>query len=251
MSMNVGVHGEYYTNKDYQPRKTDRTKVSEMVDKSGVKADNSVKESSGISTQNEEKLSKKAKEFLQQLREKYGDFDFFVGNSEEDFNALSKSGSKEFSVIMSADEIERMANDAEYADSQMKAVQGAVDMCKRICEERGYASAFGDASGEKGVINKIGVEIDSDGNMKIFAELEKLSTKQKERIEKARDQKAEEKKQNEKLSKKNPYEKDDKDSVKRTVIRANSEEELIQMLQEFDWSKVSDSHSGDRINFTA
>ena len=54
-----------------------------------------------ISQKNEEKLSSKAKEYLKSLREKYGDYDFLVGNSTDDLKTLSKSGSKEFSVIFS------------------------------------------------------------------------------------------------------------------------------------------------------
>lgn len=212
-------------------------------------------QTSSVSQKNEEKLSKKAQDFLSNLRKQYGDYDFFIGNSTDDLKSLSKSGSKEFSVIFSSTELERMANDEKYAEEKMQGVQGAVKMCKRICEENGYVSGFGTASGEKGVINKIGVSVDDDGNMKLFAELEKNSNKQKERIEKAREKKieekkAEKKKQKEKTEKKNPYEKDDRNSVKRTTIEASSEEELIEKLKEFDWSKIKESHSGDRFNFT-
>ena len=42
----------------------------------------------------------------------------------------------------------------------------------------------------------------------------------------------------------------DKYSVKRTIIEASSEEELKEKLKNIDWSKVTDSHSGDRFNFS-
>lgn len=205
----------------------------------------------GISAKNEEKLSQKAQDFLKNLRQKYGDYDFMIGNSTDDIKALSKSGNKEFSVIFSSEEIEKMANDEKYAEEKMQGVQGAVKMCKRICEENGYVSAFDGGKGENGTINKIGVSIDDNGNMKLFAELEKTSSKQKERIEKHRAKHAEEKKAAEKAKKKNPYEKEDKDTVKRATIEASSEEELIQKIKDYDWNKIQDSHSGDRFNFTA
>ena len=93
-----------------------------------------------ISQKNEEKLSSKAKEYLKSLREKYGDYDFLVGNSTDDLKTLSKSGSKEFSVIFSNAEIEKMATDEKYAAEKMQGVEGAVKMCRRICEENGYVS---------------------------------------------------------------------------------------------------------------
>lgn len=207
-----------------------------------------------ISGKNESKLSSKAQDFLKNLRSKYGDYDFLIGNSTDDLKSLSKSGSKEYSVIFSSAELERMANDEKYAEEKMQGVEGAVKMAKRIAEENGYTSAFG-KDGENGTINKISIAVGDDGSTKIFAELEKTSDKQKERINKAREKRAEEKKAadkkaKEKVEKKNPYEKDDKDSVKRTTIEATSEEEFIEKLKNLDWSKVSDSHSGDRFNFS-
>lgn len=70
------------------------------------------------------------------------------------------------------------------------------------------------------------------------------------REKRAEEKKAADKKAKEKVEKKNPYEKDDKDSVKRTTIEATSEEEFIEKLKNLDWSKVSDSHSGDLFNFS-
>lgn len=215
-----------------------------------VKENETVSKTTDISSRNEEKLSSKAQEYLKNLRKKYSDYDFMIGNSADDIKSLSKTGSKEFSVIFSTAEIERMANDEKYAEEKMQAVEGAVKMCKRICEENGYVSAYGENSGENGTINKIGVVVDDNGKMKLFAELEKSSAKQKERLEKSRAKHAEEKKAAEK-KKKNPYEKDDKESVKRTTIEADSEEELLEKLKELRWDKVKDSHSGDRFNFLA
>ena len=206
-----------------------------------------IKKTNDISGKNEANLSKKAQDFLKNLREKYGDYDFMIGNSTDDLKALSKTGSKEFSVIFSSAEIERMANDEKYAEEKMQGVAGAVKMAKRVAEEYG----FGSASGENGVINKIGVTVDDSGKMKLFADLEKTTSKQRERIEANREKRAEEKKSADKAKKKNPYEKNDKPSVKRARIEADTEEEFIDKLKNLDWSKIEDSHSGDRVNFTA
>lgn len=206
---------------------------------------------SSISKKNESNLSKRAQEFLADLRKQYGDYDFLIGNKSDDLKTLAKSGSKEFSVIFSSAEIERMANDEKYAKEKMQAVEGAVKMSKRICEENGFVSAWGDKEGENGTINKISISVDDDGNMKMFAELEKASDKQKERLEKAREKRAEEKKTKVRANKKNPYEKEDKDTVKRTTVEATSMEELLEKIRNVKWDDIAESRSGDRFDFKA
>lgn len=221
-----------------------------------IKESDSAVKSSGtsansISTNNEEKLSKKAQDFLKNLRSKYGDYDFMIGNGSDEIRSLSKSGSKEFSVIFSSAEIEKMANDEDYAAKKMHEVENSVNMCRKICEQQGYVSAFDADKSGNGTINKITISFDDDGNMKFFAELEKTSSKQKERLEKSREKKAEDKKSEERRThKKNPYEKDTKDSVKRTTIEADSINEFLDKLEKVDWNNIADSKSGDRFNFS-
>lgn len=255
MSMMVGkgFAGSSWNNIDKSYSRAKPKNESEI----GKKPDAAVFKNNDISSKNENNLSEKAQNFLKELREKYSDYDLMVGNGEDELKTLSKSGSKEFSVIFSNDELERMANDEKYAEEKMRGVEGAIKMSIRICEENGYLRAGEDGSDQKGRINKISVTINDDGSMKIFAELEKLSDKQKERIEKSKEARAEEKKANEKKlngrksAKNNPYEKDDRASVKRTTIEASSEEELLEKLNNIDWEKIGESYSGDKFNFTA
>ena len=251
MNINTNAYGGYFSSKELYQRKEEMENnrdVSTSIGSREMGVDFS--KTDDISSKNEEKLSKKAQDFLKNLREKYGDYDFLIGNGTDDLKALSKSGSKEFSVIFSSAEIERMASDEKYAEEKMQGAQGAVKMCKRICEENGFVSAFGGGLGENGTINKIGVSIDDNGNMKLFAELEKSSSKQRERIEKNREEHAEEKKAADKSKKKNPYEKEEEPSVKRTTVEADSVEELIEKIKNIGWDQVKDSFSGDRINFS-
>ena len=251
MNINTNAYGGYFSSKELYQRKEEMENnrdVSTSIGSREMGVDFS--KTDDISSKNEEKLSKKAQDFLKNLREKYGDYDFLIGNGTDDLKALSKSGSKEFSVIFSSAEIERMASDEKYAEEKMQGVQGAVKMCKRICEENGFVSAFGGGLGENGTINKIGVSIDDNGNKKLFAELEKSSSKQRERIEKNREEHAEEKKAADKSKKKNPYEKEEEPSVKRTTVEADSVEELIEKIKNIGWDQVKDSFSGDRINFS-
>lgn len=215
-----------------------------------VKTTSSVGEANDISKANEGRLSRKAQDFLNNLRKQYGDYDFFIGNSTDDLKALSKSGSKEFSVIFSSSEIERMANDEKYAKEKMQGVEGAISMSKKICEQEGFVSAFGAMNADNGTVNKISISVDDNGNIKLFAELEKSSEKKRERLERTKEKRAEEKNAHDKAGKKNPYEKDEKDLVKRTTVEAASIEELIEKIRNIDWSSISDSKSGDRFNFS-
>lgn len=244
----MNVSGATNTFAGYQTTATGKNRTTTKTTATSSKGEiNTV----DISQKNEEKLSSKAQEYLKSLREKYGDYDFLVGNSTDDLNTLSKSGSKEFSVIFSNAEIERMATDEKYATEKMQGVEGAVKMCRRICEENGYVSAFDAMEAGNGTVNKIAIVTDDNGTMRFFAELEKSSDKQKERLEKVKEKKAEEKKAAEKkASKRSPYEKEEKDTVKRTTVEADSMEELIEKIKNIDWNNVADSKSGDRFDFS-
>ena len=59
----------------------------------------------------EDKLSSKAKNYLDNLRKTYGDYDFIVADDGDDRRALLDKSDKEFSVIFSSSELERMASD--------------------------------------------------------------------------------------------------------------------------------------------
>ena len=255
-NMNIGGTISRYAG--YQMTANNRNRANT---KATTAASKNVTESIDISQKNEEKLSEKAQEYLKSLREKYGEYDFLVGNCTDDLKSLAKSGSKEFSIIFSNAEIERMATDEKYAAEKMQGVEGAIEMCRKICEENGYVSVFDAINAGNGTVNRIAIVTDDNGNMKFYAELEKSSDKQKERIEKAREKKAEEKKAEEEKAeekklaekrplKKSPYEKDDKDTVKRTTIEADSMEELLEKIKNIDWNNVADCKSGDRFDFS-
>ena len=186
----------------------------------------------------EDKLSDKAKDFLAKLREKYGDkYDFFAVSSIEDPRTMDLQGTKAYSVLLTNDEIEKMANDEEYAEKVMQRVESAVEMTKRI-EENGEL-------GEGVQFKHISISFDSDGNMKLFAELEKMSEKQRERMEKAKEKRAEEKEEAEKAKDKDDGE-DDDPGVKRVRLEATSEEELMEKILGIDWDKIPGMKKEDK-----
>lgn len=190
----------------------------------------------------ETKLSGKAKAYLERLRKDNADFDLMVADADDDVKGLLKQSKKEFSVIFSSEELEKMASDEKYAQEKIHSVRTAVEMSERINEKYGFERGFGN---NQTVVSKMAVAIHDDGGMSIFAELEKVSEKQQERIENMREKRTEDKK-----AEKNG--KRDNLAVKRTVVRASSEEELLKKIQEVDWSKIIEEKDvqGRKIDFS-
>lgn len=202
---------------------------------------------SNISKTNESKLSSKAQEFLKNLRKQYGDYDFFLGNSTDDLKALVKSGSKEFSVVFSNAELERMASDEKYAQEKLQSIERSVKMSEEINKKYGFERGFGK---EGAALTKIGIVFNDDGTTRFFAELEKSSAKQRERMEKAREEKRAERKKAEKEIQ--SYAKNNADT-KHTDVWADSMEELIEKAVSVDWEAVKLEkipESGGKFDFS-
>ena len=134
-----------------------------------------------------------------------------------------------------------MARDEDYAAEKMRRVQTIVKMSDRICEEFGFRHAGDKPEGDNGALtlNKLTISFDDSGKETIFAELEKASEKQRERIEKNREKKAEEKKASEKEAeeKKEQGEKEEL-ADNRIRISAGSEEELLEKFRALNWQKA-------------
>lgn len=195
----------------------------------------------------EQTLSQKAQDVLKLLREKYGDMDFMVAdfkNADEAKSALSK-GTKEFSVLFSSEELEKMASDEKYLNEKMRGIEGAVRMSDEINRKYGFERAFGKEGAADTAITKIGIAFHDDGTTSFFAELEKSSAKQRERIEKAR----EEKRTGKEIQ---SYVKSGTDT-KRTVVQADSIEELFEKISAVNWDKIKAeqmSENGSRFNYS-
>ena len=97
----------------------------------------------------EDKLSKKAQDYLADIRSKYGDYDFIIANDSDDKKALVKQSTKSVSVVFSTAEMERMAKDEKYAAEKLKNVNTAVKTGNKIAEEQGvtYEKGSPQASG--------------------------------------------------------------------------------------------------------
>lgn len=229
---------------------TDAFKKETAYEPAWKKADNVKEPGTKTVNQAEANLSEKSKAYLQKLREKYGDFDFVVAAEDDDTGALTARSNKEYSIIISPEELEKMADDEEYGEQQMNAVQKAIEDSEKLLADAGFHK---DGTGENGTIKKLSITINDDGSLSMFAELEKAGEKQKERIEEQREKRAEERKAAEKRLQKNPYEKEEPPVIKRTNVQADSLEEFAKKLSEIDWDAiVSEQRApGGHFNFSA
>lgn len=189
-----------------------------------------------FSTQATSKLSDKAKALLENLKKENEDFDFFVMEEGDDAKSLLSQSTKEFSVVFSNEELEKMANDDDYTQKKLESIRNIVKMSDKINEQFGFKRAFGEGPQVGESINKISVSFDENGQMSIFAELEKLNEKQMEWINKIKEEKAEEKEEAQK--------EEALGGVKRVTVEASSERELFDKIQKIDWEKVAEINTG-------
>ena len=228
--------------------------------KNGVDKVKNATSAEQIAKTSEEKLSSKAKAYLEELRKTYGDYDFIVADEGADRNELLSQSNKEYSVMFSSAELEKMASDEDYAAEQMRKVQTIVDMSNRIFEQFNIERAWEEGATGDALLNKLAISVNDDGTMTIFAELERFSEKKQSYLDKVIEKRNDQKEKEKKLEKKeeskvdekkiNAYKKDDEDSVKKTVIKASTEEELIESIKNINWDKIQGEIVGAKFDFS-
>lgn len=95
---------------------------------------------------------------------------------------------RSFPVVFSNEELERMAKDEKYAKEKLSCMENAVKMSEEINQKFGFKQGFGKKGEISSEITKIGIVFHEDGTTSFFAELEKSSAKQRERLEKSREE---------------------------------------------------------------
>jgi len=190
--------------------------------KTGQKS-SSLDKTDGTSSKTAE-LSDDAKKLLKEMQQKYGNMDFIVADydSEEEAAGYLARGTKEYSVLIGADELEAMAKDKSVKNEYLNKIEGARN-------ELAYVKSQLKESGEN--VTKLGVSFNDDGTTSLFASLEKMGERQKERLEEAKDAK-----QAEKAAERNKaYEK-----VKRTTVKADTADELLDKIWNVNWDSVEE-----------
>ena len=131
-------------------------------------------------------LSDKAKALLQDLKKQYSNMDFFVAeyDSEEEAASYLSRGSKDYSVLIDPEELERMAEDEDVKKQNLALLDEAVGKLGELKEEL-------KKTGKEDEVVTLGVSIGKDGKVSYFAELEKAGERQKEFVDKIREDKKE------------------------------------------------------------
>lgn len=247
----MGIVNEYgnYRKSPYQITGNDKkTKETERTGRSG-NTDRTKKTEKNTGIADGVKLSENAKKLLDELKEKYGNMDFFIADydSEEEAQSYLSRGTKEFSVLIDPATLEEMAAKKESKEKYLGILDEAVgnlsDMKKELSEEEGNT------------VNRIGISIDNNGKVSYFAELEKMGEKQRERIKKqeaeAIEKKAETKRQERQAEKERVWnaarerEPHIPKTTKKVSVQADSADELLKKIRSVDWSQIK---SVERVN---
>ena len=108
---------------------------------SSTRTNTANKSSRTQSSDSQLKLSDRAQELLEKLKKKYGDMDVMVAGKGDDPKEVLSRGTKEFSVLFSSEELEKMAADEKYEKKMMDRVREGMRMSEQkigraSCRER-------------------------------------------------------------------------------------------------------------------
>lgn len=196
-------------------------------------------------TVGEPELSEKAAKYYDELKKKYGNYDFILVSKEEKANVEANPGKYANSiktvVLIDEEKIERMATDASYRNKYEGILSGATAQLEQLKSSMEKSGAN---------VKGFGMQVNDDGTVDFFAVLKKSSADQKARIEKAAEKKRAEKKEADKqaakkereerikkaeVNKPNSYNKEE-ESV---TISAKSIEELMNKLNDYAFEERS------------
>jgi len=164
-------------------------------------------------------LSDKAQKLLEELKEKYSDMDVIIADFEE---GKDYGGTHDYSLVISKEELERMAKDEDVKAKDLELVDKSIAELKKLNEDL--------TDEEKAEITSMGVSINSNGEVEFFAELTKLSERQKERIEEA-------------LKKKEQEKEVAAERVEKAKLNATSIEELLEKIRNHSWDDIEENSS--------
>ena len=142
-----------------------------------------------IAKKNQEvKLSDKAQKLLEQLKEKYSNMDFFVANfsTDEEAQRYLSQGTKDYSVVIDPETLEQMAEDEEVFKKYDEILANAGNTFEQVKEQLGE---------DADKVANLGISIDGNGKVNLFAELDKQSVKRVKAQKKMREEKASQKKE--------------------------------------------------------
>ncbi|MCR4717144.1 MAG: DUF6033 family protein [Lachnospiraceae bacterium] len=108
------------------------------------------------------KLSDRAKEYLNTLKERYGNMDIYVADDvdESDTQSIMSSGTKEYSAMMDSETLEKMAANEDVAANYEEMISSSISELDSLKDE----------FTEKGVnVGTVGVSINNDGEKSYYS----------------------------------------------------------------------------------
>ena len=195
-------------------------------------------------------LSEKAAKYYEQLKKKYGNYDFILVSRDQKENAKANAAQYANSfktvVLIDEDKIERMATDEKFRKQYEGILSGAAAQIQQLKTSLQSSGAQ---------VKGYGMQVNDGGTLSFFAVLKKSSADQKARIEKKGEQKRAEKKAAEKKAAKKEKEERLKDKKSDKIadskeeagtedtvtISAGSIEELLTKIETYNFNTRSDS----------
>ena len=224
---------------------------SSVQSRKAAKTDDKKTDSTKKTNNDSVQLSDKAKALLQELKKTYNNADFYVAEYETEEEAADylSRGSKDYSVLIDPEELERMANDDEVKKQNLSLLDESLNKLGEMKEEL-------KETGREDEVVTLGVNIGKDGQVSYFAELEKAGERTREFVDKIREDKKEAAKEAEaEKADKNPNQgKYNYEHSKRATVTANSVEDLFEQIKNFNWDNVKEETTipmpGARFDFT-
>lgn len=200
----------------------------------------------------EDQLSDKAKDYLAKLRKSRKNVDFRISEKGMENNYLAKKTNKEFTIVLTNEEIEKMATDKAFEKKQLYIIDKTMkDMLKASL---GLGENNGSGKTNTSDIKDIALKLKEDGSTELIASLEKSSKSAKqiaaEKAKRRETEKLEEKrlekrqaaeKDKKKIADKSEEKKSEKEKVKRVEVKANTIEELVEKMKNIDWDKIPET----------
>ncbi len=204
------------------------------------------KEIRGAGTYGNPRLSREAEDYYNKLTQKYGNLNFVLVASDRKQEAEAMKSSfatpGKMTVLIDTDKIERMAADPKYREQIESTIRSAA-----------YGmTQMSNTVGTKASVKAYGVNVGKDGRASFFAAVDKSFADQRKLIEKraakkkedakAAKKKAAKEEAAERLEKRRADRKEQKDEV---IITANSVEELLRKIEEYEMGYLSDHTQTD------
>ena len=252
MLQNVRGTGESYQNKIFGHTK----KEAEKKGSSSVSKDVAGREAvtNQLDVKDDVKTDKLSLSSVasKKLRKSRKNVDFRISEKGMENNYLAKKSNKEFTIVLTNEEIERMATDKAFEKKQLYIIDKTMkDMLKASL---GIGENNGSGKTNTSDIKDIALKLKEDGSTELIASLEKSSksAKQiaKDKAKKRETEKLEEKrlekklaaeKDKKKVAEKADEKKEEKETVKRVEVKAKTIEELVEKMKNIDWDKVPET----------